>query len=57
MTFTERGGGTLARTVSAFQSVQGRDAMVASGMERGVRDSGDRLDELLAKLLAATGGQ
>jgi hypothetical protein len=31
--------------------------MVASGMERGVRDSGDRLDELLAKLLAATGGQ
>ena len=57
MTFTERGGGTLARTVSAFQSVQGRDVMVASGMERGVRDSGDRLDELLAKLLAATGGQ
>jgi hypothetical protein len=25
--------------------------------KRGVRDSGDRLDELLAKLLAATGGQ
>lgn len=57
VTFTERGDRTLARTVSAFQSVQDRDAMVASGMERGVRDSGDRLDELLAKLLAATGGQ
>jgi hypothetical protein len=27
--------------------------MVASGMERGVRDSGDRLDELLAKLQAS----
>jgi uncharacterized protein YndB with AHSA1/START domain len=53
VTFTERGAGTLARTVSAFQSVQDRDAMVASGMERGVRDSGDRLDELLAKLQAS----
>ena len=54
VTFTERGGGrTLARTVSAFQSVEDRDAMVASGMERGVRDSGDRLDELLAKLQAS----
>jgi DNA-binding transcriptional ArsR family regulator len=53
VTFTERGGRTLARTVSAFQSVQDRDAMVASGMERGVRDSGDRLDELLANLQAS----
>jgi hypothetical protein len=26
--------------------------MVASGMERGARDSGERLDELLAKLQA-----
>ena len=26
--------------------------MVAFGMERGVRDSGDRLDDLLAKLQA-----
>jgi len=38
------------RTVLAFQSVEDRDAMVASDMERGTRDSGDRLDELLAKL-------
>ena len=52
-TFTDRGGRTLVRTVSAFQSVEDRDAMVASGMERGVRDSGDRLDELLAKLQAS----
>jgi uncharacterized protein YndB with AHSA1/START domain len=52
VTFAERGGRTLARTVSAFQSVQDRDAMVAFGMERGVRDSGDRLDDLLAKLQA-----
>ena len=52
-TFADRGPKTLVRTVSAFQSVQDRDAMVASGMERGTRDSGDRLAELLAKLQAS----
>jgi hypothetical protein len=26
-----------------------RDAMIAADMERGVRDSGDRLEELLAR--------
>jgi activator of Hsp90 ATPase-like protein len=53
VTFTERGGRTLVRTVSAFQSIQDHDAMVASGMEQGARDSGDRLDQLLAKLQAS----
>ncbi|HEX5120502.1 MAG TPA: SRPBCC family protein [Pseudonocardiaceae bacterium] len=48
--FTERGGRTLVRMVSAFQSVEDRDAMVASGMARGVHDSGDRLAELLTTL-------
>ena len=48
-----RGGKTLVRTVSAFQSVEDRDAMVASGMERGVHDSGERLAELLARLQAS----
>ena len=52
-TFADRDGRTLMRTVSSFQSVQDRDAMVASGMERGTRDSGDRLEELLAKLQAS----
>jgi uncharacterized protein YndB with AHSA1/START domain len=46
----ERAGKTLLRTVSAFQSVEDRDAMVASGMERGIHDSGERLAELLARL-------
>jgi len=49
-TFAERGGKTLMRSVSAFQSVADRDAMVASDMERGVQDSGERLAELLARL-------
>ncbi|HUA31650.1 MAG TPA: SRPBCC family protein [Streptosporangiaceae bacterium] len=45
-------GRTLVRTVSSFESVEDRDAMVASGMETGVRDSGERLEELLARLRA-----
>jgi len=51
-TLEERGGATLVRTVSAFTSTADRDAMVASGMERGVRDSHERLEELLATLRA-----
>lgn len=45
-----RGDRTLVITVSAFTSVDDRDAMIASGMERGVSESGERLDELLAGL-------
>jgi len=52
-TLRERDGVTLLRTVSSFQSVDDRDAMVASGMERGVRDSGERLEALLATLTQA----
>jgi uncharacterized protein YndB with AHSA1/START domain len=52
-TFEEREGKTLLRTVSSFQSVDDRDVMVATGMERGLRDSGDRLDALLDALAPA----
>jgi uncharacterized protein YndB with AHSA1/START domain len=52
VTFEQRHGRTLVRTVSSFQSVEDRDAMVASGMERGVVDSAERLDTLLAALKA-----
>jgi uncharacterized protein YndB with AHSA1/START domain len=53
--FTEHDGRTLVRSVTAFQSVEDRDAMVASGMERGTRESGDRLTELLATLHTNSG--
>jgi uncharacterized protein YndB with AHSA1/START domain len=43
------GGRTRLTTQSVFQSVADRDGMVASGMERGVVDSHDRLDEVLEK--------
>ncbi|GIH77741.1 SRPBCC family protein [Planobispora longispora] len=52
LTLEERDGRTLVRTVSVFQSVEDRDGMVASGMEHGVRDSDERLEELLAELTA-----
>jgi uncharacterized protein YndB with AHSA1/START domain len=43
-------GRTRVTTHSVFQSAGDRDAMVASGMERGVVDSHDRLEELLQEL-------
>lgn len=49
-TLEERGSKTLVRTVSSFGSVADRDAMIASGVERGTRDSGERLQELLTRL-------
>jgi len=51
-TLEQVGGQTTVRTVAAFSSVEDRDGMVAGGMEHGVRDSDERLAELLAKLQA-----
>jgi uncharacterized protein YndB with AHSA1/START domain len=53
LTFEERDGRTTVRTHSVHQSVQARDAMVAGGMETGVNEGFDRLEELLAGLRAA----
>ena len=41
---------TRVRIQSVFQSVEDRDGMIMSGMERGVNDSHERLDELFEKL-------
>jgi len=41
------GGRTWMTTQSVFQSVMDRDGMIRSGMERGVTDSHERIDELL----------
>ena len=43
------GNRTKLTTISVFQSIADRDAMAQSGMEIGVNDSYDRLDELLSK--------
>lgn len=54
VTFEAREGGkTLVRTNDVFQSVEDRDAMIASGMEYGVLESHERLEVLLARLSQA----
>jgi uncharacterized protein YndB with AHSA1/START domain len=44
------GNRTKMTSQSVFQSVEDRDGMPQSGMEKGVNDSYERLDELLEKL-------
>ena len=52
VTFTEQDGGTLVSTASVFDNREDRDGMVESGMEDGMRETYDRLAELLAKVRA-----
>jgi uncharacterized protein YndB with AHSA1/START domain len=52
VTFEEHDGGTTVRTNTVFQSVEARDAMYQSGMADGMSQGYDRLEELLAKLIA-----
>ena len=52
--FEDLGGGkTRVPAHSVFQSVEDRDGMVASGMEVGINDGYDRMNELLASLQKA----
>ena len=44
------GGRTKATIHSVFQSVEDRDGMIQSGMERGVREGYERLDDMLREL-------
>ena len=49
-TFEDLGNGrTRLRVVSVVDSVEARDAMLASGMTEGVEQSYERLDELLTR--------
>lgn len=50
LTLEDLGRRTRIRTHSAFQSVEDRDAMVEAGMEMGVREGYERLDELVSRL-------
>jgi len=50
LTLEDLGGGrTRLIATSLVDSFEGRDAFVASGMESGVREGYERLDELLAR--------
>src|SRR5687768_10009853 len=47
-TFEDLGGRTRVRTRSLFHTTEERDGMLASGMEQGMNETYERLDELLA---------
>lgn len=49
VTFEPVDGGTLVRGHTLHQTMESRDAALASGMEGGIRESYERLDELLAE--------
>jgi uncharacterized protein YndB with AHSA1/START domain len=51
-TFEPLGDKTRVVQQALFQSVEDRDGMIASGMQRGSDDSMDRLAELLERMKA-----
>lgn len=51
VTFAERGEAAVVTQNTVYQSVEDRDAAVASGMEEGINESMERLDELLGRLV------
>jgi uncharacterized protein YndB with AHSA1/START domain len=46
--FEDLGGRTRVTTTSVMESIEARDAIIKSGMQDGVRQGYERLDELLA---------
>ena len=48
VTFEAVGDKTTVRVHAVYQTVEDRDAMIANGMEMGVTEGYERLDELLA---------
>lgn len=50
-TFEEHDGKTTLTAVSRFDSVEQRDGVIASGMERGAAETYDRLEELLRTIV------
>ena len=50
--FEEVDGRTRIHNHSVYQTIEDRDAMAASGMETGITEGYERLDELLARLAA-----
>ena len=56
LTLEERDGKTFLKNVLSYQSQADRDGHTASGMEPGMRETYERLDELLAALVEAIAG-
>jgi uncharacterized protein YndB with AHSA1/START domain len=56
MTLEEHDGKTTFTSTSVFDSVEGRDGMLESGMESGAAETMDRLDEYLEVLKGRAAG-
>ena len=54
ITFHEEGGRTRLESHEVYPSVEARDMAVASGMERGIVEGYERLDEVVARPLAGS---
>jgi uncharacterized protein YndB with AHSA1/START domain len=52
----ERDGKTIVHMNSVFQTVEARDAMLAAGMQSGVDEGFERLEELIARMSEAPVG-
>jgi uncharacterized protein YndB with AHSA1/START domain len=52
-TFEDLGDRTKVTTVALYHTTEERDGMLASGMEKGLNETYERLDEVLARLAAA----
>lgn len=50
MTLTERDGGTLVSVHVLYESIEVRDGVIASGMEKGAAETYDRLAEYLTTI-------
>jgi uncharacterized protein YndB with AHSA1/START domain len=50
LVFEDRDGKTVLRNHSVYQTIEARDAMIESGMETGVNEGYERLEELLATM-------
>jgi len=54
LTLEEQNGRTIARVQSVYQSVEDRDATIEGGMEQGMSEGYERLEELVARLVPAS---
>lgn len=48
----EKDGKTTVRAVAVFETVEDRDGMIQTGMERGVNEGAERMAELLSRLMS-----
>ena len=56
LTFEEHDGRTTLRSTNRSSSIEARDAMLQSGMEKGAAETYDRLEELLRAIADLVSG-